>query len=111
MTIALAAGRAVAGPLAERGLGGDAGLGLLGGGQVPVEDLSAVPVQHALEPTDMVVDRFEILDAMRLAADVGMDRKRHDLGPALSLGIEPVELIDRAPSEIVALVVLDDHHR
>src|SRR4051794_18318661 len=75
--------RAAAGPLAERGLGGDSGLGLLGGGQVPVEDLGSVPVQHAFEASDMVVDRFEILDTVRLAADVGMDRKRHDLGAAL----------------------------
>ena len=42
---------------------------------VPVEDLLAVPVQHAVVPRHMVVDRLEILDPVRLAGDVGMDRR------------------------------------
>jgi hypothetical protein len=37
--------------------------------EIPVEDLCAIPVQHALEALDIVVDRLEILDAVRLAAD------------------------------------------
>ena len=78
---------------------------------VPVEDLHAVPVQHAVEAAHVVVDRLEILDPVRLAADVGMDRQRHDLGAVAAFGVEPVELIDRALEQIVALVVLHDHHR
>ena len=34
---------------------------------VPVEDLGPVPVQHAGIAVDMVVDGFEVFDAVRLA--------------------------------------------
>src|ERR1700680_2404349 len=40
---------------------------------VPIENLFAVPVQDAVELVDVIVDRFEIFDAERLTADVGMD--------------------------------------
>ena len=40
-----------------------------------------------------------------------MDRERHDLGALLSLRVEPIELVDRALEQIIALVVLHDHHR
>jgi hypothetical protein len=33
-------------------------------------------MQHTLETVDTVVDRLEILDAVWLAADIGMDRER-----------------------------------
>jgi hypothetical protein len=57
----------------------------------------------------MLVDCFEASDAVQLATDIGVDRQRHDLGAVLSLGVEAVELIDGAPGEILAFVVLDDH--
>src|SRR5258706_9153604 len=41
--------------------------------QIPVEDLLAVPVQHAFELGDALVHLLQVLDAERLAADVGMD--------------------------------------
>src|SRR6185437_7250121 len=56
-----------------------------GNAVVPVENLRAVPVQHALVPIDVVVDRFEIFDAMRLARNVGMDGERADLGARRAL--------------------------
>src|SRR5215471_15190433 len=97
-------------PQAERrALGREPRLCGLGDGEIPVDDLGAVPMQHALEAARVIVNRFEVFDAVRLAADIGVDRQRHDLGAALALGIETIELIDRALGEILALVVLDDH--
>src|SRR6516165_9200840 len=93
--------------MAERALGREPRLCGLGGGEVPVEDFGAVPVQHTLETARIIVDRFEVFDAVRLAADIGMDRQRHDLGAALSLGVEAIELIDRALGEVLALAVLN----
>src|SRR5262249_21741056 len=61
------------------------------------------------ETARIIVDRFEVFDAVRLAADIGVDRQRHDLGAMLSLGVEAIELIDRALGEILALVMLNDH--
>src|SRR5581483_3222581 len=75
---------------------------------VPVEDLFAVPMQHTVEAADIVVNLLEIFDPMRLPADVGVDRERHDLRALGALGIEPVELVDGALEQIVALVMLDD---
>ena len=40
-----------------------------------------------------------------------MDGQRHDFRALLALGIKPVELIDGAPHQIFALMMLDDHHR
>ena len=62
--------------------------------QIPIENLLAVPVQHAVVARHVVVDRFEIFDAMRLARDVGVDRERDDLGALRAFGVEPVELVD-----------------
>src|SRR6266542_3408435 len=76
--------------------------------QIPVEDFEPVPVQHAVEAAGVVVDRFEVFDPVRLAADVGVDRERHDLRALLALGVEPVELVDRALEQILALVMLHD---
>src|SRR4030088_632107 len=45
---------------------------------VPVKDLLAVPVHDTVELVDVIIDCFEIFDAKRLPADVGMDRQRHD---------------------------------
>src|SRR5450759_579797 len=82
-----------------------------GNAPVPVENLLAVPVQHAVVLVHVVVDRLEIFDAVRLAADVGVDRQRAELGALFALGVEPVELIDGALEQVVALVMLDQHHR
>src|SRR5665213_4332738 len=59
---------------------------------IPLQNLLAVPVQHALVAVDVIIDRFEIFDAVRLAADVRMNGKRDDLGALFALFIEPVEL-------------------
>src|SRR4026208_2385398 len=81
-------GRTLFGSLPPAGEGNALRLGvrllarlLLGAGlrQIPIQYLLAVPVQHAVVARDMVVDLFEILDAMRLARNVGVDRERDDL--------------------------------
>src|SRR6202048_2349180 len=60
---------------------------------VPIENLFAVPVQDAVALVDVMVDRFEIFDAERLTADVGMDRERQDFRPSLTFLVEPVEAV------------------
>ena len=45
---------------------------------IPVENLRAVPVQHALVLVDVFVDGFEIFDPVRLPADVGVDGERDE---------------------------------
>src|SRR5579883_3666153 len=79
--------------------------------KVPIKYFRTVPVHDAFEAVDMLIDRFEIFDSMRLTADIGVDRERHDLGPRRTLGIETFELIDGAFEQVVALVMLHDHHR
>src|SRR3979411_702763 len=83
---------------------------LAGDALVPVEDLRAVPMQHAVEAADIIVDLLEIFDPVRLPADIGVDRQRHDLRAVLAFVIQPVELILGAPQQVLALVVLHDHH-
>ena len=83
----------------------------LGNAAIPVEDLLAVPVQHAFVLIHVVVDLLEIFDPVRLPADIGVDRQRADFRALGTLGIKPVELVDGAPEQVVALVMLDQHHR
>jgi hypothetical protein len=68
--------------------------------QIPVEDFDSVPVQDSGVPGDMLVDSFEIFDAMWLAADIGVDRNRHNLGPLRPFIVKPVEGVDAAGREI-----------
>src|SRR5256885_17032915 len=70
---------------------------------IPIQDLLAVPVQHAIMPRYMIVDLFEIFDAVRLARDVRVDRQRTDLGALVAFGVEPVELVDRALQLVIVL--------
>src|SRR5215471_14833950 len=70
---------------------------------VPVEDLLAVPVQHAFVLVHVVVDLLEVFDPVRLPADVGVYRQGAEFGALCALGVEPVELVDRALEQIVAL--------
>src|SRR5437762_954166 len=78
---------------------------------MPVEDFGAVPVQGAGVAVDVIVDGFEVFDAVRLAADIGVDRDRHDLGAFFALLIQPVEGVDAAPGEVFRFMVLHEHHR
>src|SRR5579863_187019 len=78
---------------------------------IPVENLLAVPVHHAFVPVDIVIDRFEIFDPERLAGNVGVDRNRYDLRPFPALRVEPVETVDGALEQMIAAMVLHQHHR
>src|SRR5579864_6839145 len=64
---------------------------LFSGIQVPVENLLARPVQHAVEFCKIFVDRFEILDARGLAAQVRMNRDGQNLWPARSFFVQTIE--------------------
>ena len=68
-------------------------------------------MQDAGKAVDVVVDGFEVSDAVRLPADVGMDRDRHDLRPLGAFAIEPLEGIDAALREVGRFMMLDEHHR
>src|SRR6476620_11778378 len=83
----------------------------LGNAAVPVEDLLAVPVQHTLVLVHVVIDLLEVLNPVRLPADVGVDRQRADFRALRAFSVKPIELVDGALEQIVALVVLDQHHR
>src|SRR5262249_49869259 len=81
------------------------------GVSIPVQNLQTVPMQHALESSCVFIDRFEVCDSVWLAADVGMDGERHDLGALLALEVKPVELVDGTLEQVLTFVVLHDHHR
>src|SRR5215207_3070163 len=76
---------------------------------VPIQYLAPLPMQHAGVAVDVVVDGFEVVDAVRLARDVGVDRDRHDLGALAALAVEAVEGVDAPPGEVFRLVVLHQH--
>src|ERR1700733_12562187 len=64
------------------------------GFQIPLQNLLAGPIEHAIEAADVFIDGFEIFDAVRLPADIGMDGNRKDLCALFSFGIKPLELIE-----------------
>src|ERR1700733_7486134 len=78
---------------------------------IPIENLLAVPVHDAFELVHIIINRFEIFDPERLAGDVGMDRQRQDFRPIRALGIEPIETVNRALEQMIALMMLHHHHR
>src|SRR5208282_6914118 len=69
--------------------------------KIPPQNLLAGPVLDAIEPARVVIDCFEIFDAVRLAAEIGMNGERENFCAFLALGVEPIELIDRALGEII----------
>ena len=64
------------------------------------EAIAAAPVQYAGMAVDVVVDGFEVFDAVRLAADIGVDRDRHDLGALRPFLIKPLEAVAATGREI-----------
>src|SRR6266446_1032406 len=76
--------------------------------QVPIEDLASLPMDHSGMAGDVVVDGFEVFDAVRLARDVRVDRDRHDLGALPPLLVQPVEGVDATPGEVFRFVVLHE---
>src|SRR5580693_9892371 len=83
---------------------------LWSGAEEPVEDLLAGPEQDVLFLADVLDHAAEILDPMRRAHDVGMDRDRHHAGRVGGIGIDLLELIECAVGIFRRLVVLDQHH-
>ena len=63
---------------------------------IPLQNLLAGPEHDAVVAANVVVDRFQIFDAVRLAADIGVNGERADFGALFALGIELVELVDDA---------------
>src|SRR5580698_3645973 len=83
---------------------------LRSGTEEPVENLLAGPEQDVLFLADVLDDLAEIFYAMRRAHDVGMDRDRHHAGRVGGIGIDLLELVERAVGIFRRLVVLDQHH-
>src|SRR5258708_1826932 len=79
--------------------------------EVPLQYLLAVPVQHAFRLGDGLVHLLEVLDAERLAADVGMDGDRHDLRALGAFLVQALEAVDALSRPVRGFVVLHDHHR
>src|SRR5512145_2188353 len=79
--------------------------------QIPVKNLLPLPYQHAGPLPDVLVELLEIADAVRHAADVGMDAERHHARRFLSLRIQPVEVVDAATQPFLRRMVLQHHHR
>ena len=50
-------------------------------------------MEHAVEAADMFIDGFEIFDAVRLPADIGVNGDGKDFCPLFSLGIKALELV------------------
>jgi hypothetical protein len=61
-----------------------------------VQNLLAGPVHDAVEAARVIIDRFQIFDPVRLAADVGVDGERENFCPLFALGVKPIELVDGA---------------
>src|SRR5262245_41408962 len=83
----------------------------LGDSSVPIENLLTVPMQNAFVLVHVVVDLLEVLYPMRLSTNVGMNCQRADFRALRAFGVEAVKLIDRTLQQIVAFVMLDQHHR
>src|SRR5215831_17315374 len=77
---------------------------------VPLENLGTVPVNDTLMAIDILVYGFEILYAMGLARDIGVDRHCHYARPGRALRMESVEVVRAALLPVGRLVMLDDHH-
>src|SRR5262249_36257530 len=79
-------------------------------GEKPVENLLAGPEQYARPVADRLEHLAEMVAAVRRAHGVGMQHDRHDGGGFGCIGIDLLELIDRALVIFRGLVMLDQHH-
>src|SRR5580700_10574937 len=84
--------------------------GLRSGAEEPVEDLLAGPEQDVLLLADVLDHAAEIFQAMRCTHDVGMDRDCHHARRVGRVGIDLLELVERAVGIFRCLVMLDQHH-
>src|SRR6185437_13762853 len=80
-------------------------------GKEPVEDLGAGPEYGSRMRRGMGERGAEIFEPVRRAHDVGVDDERHHASGCLGIGVELVELVDRAVAVLARLVMLDQHHR
>src|SRR3970040_925159 len=69
---------------------------LLAGLEIPIEDLRAVPEQHAFLLPQPAQHGLEILDPVRHARDIGMHRDRHDLRAISALPVHALEVVHGA---------------
>src|SRR5687767_827191 len=63
---------------------------------VPVKDLLSGPRFHAGALPDVLVQLFQVADAVRRAADVGMDADRHHARGLLAVQVQAIEVVDAA---------------
>src|ERR1700732_5228613 len=78
--------------------------------QIPVENFFAVPRDNALVGENVLVRTLYVADTMRHAREIRMAGNRHDLRPLGRLGVEPVELVERAGIHHVGSMMLQRHH-
>ena len=64
-------------------------------------------MHDAVVPEDVVVEHLQVLDPVRHAGEIRVDRDRHDPGRRLALEVEAVELIPPAAQDLVRRLLLD----
>src|SRR5262249_1377754 len=79
-------------------------------GQIPVENLRAVPGDDAVVPENGFERALDMGDAVRHAGQVGMHGDRHDLRPLGGFRVEASELIERPAIHHVGGMMLQRHH-
>ena len=78
---------------------------------VPLQDLFACSEENTLLLFQIGKGLLEMLNPMRDAANIRMDRYSHYAGALRAFSIEGFELILGSAEEFFRLVVLKDHHR
>src|SRR5262245_2889651 len=84
---------------------------LLYSAAIPVENILALAEHDARLLLHVIVDRLEVLDPVRHAADIWMHGDRHDAPRFGALFVQAIELIARAIEQLRGLMMLNQHDR
>src|SRR5258706_6495889 len=76
----------------------------------PVKNLLSSPQMHARALPNVVEQLFDVADAMRHAADIGVQADRHHARARFALLIEAIEMIDAAAQPLLRGMLLQQHH-
>src|SRR6516162_9880630 len=68
---------------------------------IPIADLACGHQHYFVVADDIVEQSLQILDSMRHAGDIGMNRNRHDARIGGAFEIQPVELISTPFQELL----------
>src|SRR6266508_6092822 len=85
-------------------------LSLLVLSEIPIEDLGAVPSDHAIPSQNLFEGALHMPDAVRHAGKIGVAGDRHDLRALGRLLVQTIEVVERAPIHHLGGVMLKRHH-